>query len=141
MSKSPNYKIRAAALNGAYSLWPWAGDACAYCGIFADTYDHVPPLSYVHSLGLAHFEDNGIRLYRVPACRECNSLLANSCAATVSKRRDYVKKKLRARYAKHLASAKWEPSELEELGFNLRTLVQEGADIGEWIRRRLGWAQ
>ena len=73
MSGNNAYKARKAAIGGAYSLFPGSGAGCQYCGIPADTYDHVPALSKVYSLGVSEFEKKKIRLWIVPACNECNS--------------------------------------------------------------------
>lgn len=134
-----NHRLLLSALNSSYALWPSANDACAYCGVQADTYDHVPPLSMVHALGRTHFEQSGIKLWRVPACRECNCLLGKCPHHTITKRKQVIKGKLRQRYAKYLRSAHWTGEELEELGHNLRVLIESGYSIGEWARRRIAW--
>lgn len=105
----------------------------------ADTYDHVPPLVMVHALGQSHFEACHIKLYLVPACRECNSLLNNNGSTTVMQRKIFIKGRLRKRYAKYLEMGRWEQEELEELGWGLRTVVESGASIKEWVQRRLAW--
>jgi hypothetical protein len=134
-----NYLARRRALSGSYSLLPESGDGCHYCGIPADTYDHVPSLSKVHALGLECFEKEGVRLWIVPACRECNSILSADNCDTVGERKKLIKKKLASRYSRYLKSAKWTPKELDELGYNLRQAIEQGADIKEWVRRRIDW--
>ncbi len=129
-------KSRRRALNEAYRLWPEAREGCAYCGVVADTYDHVPPLSMVHAMGVGQFEG---RMWRVPACRECNSLLGSAPLVTVAKRREFVKKRLRVRYAKVLRLPSWSDAEIEGLGRGLQDVILEGASIREWVRRRLAW--
>lgn len=132
-----NYNDRLRALWGAYRLWPHGGDGCAYCNVYADTYDHVPPLSVVHALGLEHFSAVGVKLWLVPACRECNSLLSSCGAQTVTERRLVARAKLRKKYAHYLRIGEWLPHELDELGPGLRQMIESGADIKGWIKRRL----
>ena len=125
---------RLRALNSLYRLYPGSGDSCVYCGVPADTYDHVPALAIVQ----ASSDKDSFSCYLVPACRECNSLLGTQ-GLTVTDRRVIVKKKLKARYRTFLKCAKGTPNELDDLGTNLREIVESGADIGEWMRRRLSW--
>lgn len=125
---------RLSALNFLYRLYPGSGESCVYCGIPADTYDHVPALSVVQ----ASPDRDSLSCYLVPACRECNSLLGTQ-GLTVLERRSIVKRKLKNRYRPFLKCAKWTRDELDDLGPGLRNLVESGADIGEWMRRRLAW--
>ena len=133
------HRQRLSALGGCYRVWPRASDACAYCGVYGVSYDHVPPLTKVYDLGPAHFESANIKLYLVPCCIECNSLLCRFGGDTVTERKRFVKKRLRTRYAKFLKQTSWTDEEIAVLGYNLRTLIETGVSIGEFIRRRLAW--
>ena len=133
------YSSRLRALNSAYRIWLNASEACAYCGVVADTYDHVPNLAMVHALGREHFEKERVSLWLVPACRECNSLLTKSADLTVTGRRASIKVKLRKRYAKLLQMPSWTEDELDGLGRGLQDMVRSGADLKDWIKRRLAW--
>jgi hypothetical protein len=133
------YRARRKALHSKYSLWPDSGEGCVYCGVPADTYDHVPPLSKVHALGPEHFEKLSVRFWIVPACRECNILLNKVDGDTVGKRKARIKVILRKRYAKYLNCGHWTREDIEELGYNLRQMIESGANIKEWVERRLKW--
>lgn len=135
MSKA--YNARHRALHGAYRLWEFAGKGCGYCGILASTHDHVPPLVVVSDLGLSHFEDAGIALVLIPACLECNVILGDRGGNTFDERKAYVKVRLRKRYAKYLRMPKWDDEEFDGMGYNLRVLVESGASVSEWVKRRL----
>ena len=133
------YSARRRALNWAYAVWPKATDACAYCGLVADTYDHVPPLSLVHALGREHFESRRIALYLVPACRECNSCLSSVPHTSVLERRAHMKRVLRRRYAKVLRMPRWSEEEMVGLGRGLVDMIRGANAVRELTKRRIEW--
>jgi len=86
-------------------------ESCYYCGAIAGTIDHVPPRSIrptlIH-LGLS----KRIPFIEVSACHECNTMLSDHSIWTLHKRKDFIKKRLRRRYHRALASPDWSDSEL-----------------------------
>ena len=107
--------------NGARSEEGWI--ECIYCGLPADTRDHVPPLNRVEDyqhIGLAQ------EFYlKVPSCKQCNSLANEHLQDSIFDRIEFVKDKLARKYARLLKSAHWTEDELEELGPVLRSQVRE----------------
>ena len=93
----------------------------------------------MHALGIGHFERAGIRLWIVPACMECNNAMNKIDADTVRERKKAAKTWLRKRYARYLSCGNWTDDEMEQLGYNLRQIVESGANIKEWVKRRLEW--
>ena len=57
--------------------WLWKGDRCYYCGLRADSIDHIPAISTAYSLGADRLDRKGFRLWKVMCCRECNSCLSD----------------------------------------------------------------
>ncbi len=75
----------------------------------------------------------------VPACTECNSLAGAKLFITVGAKRRWLKKRLRARYAKLLEAPAWSEAEIAELGFELRTHVERGQEAKRLTLMRLRW--
>ena len=67
--------------------------SCTYCGISAETLDHIPPISSVYFLSEKAKED--FNFYKVPSCLECNSALNNISLLSVSERHSYIRKFLK----------------------------------------------
>lgn len=115
---------------------------CYYCGNFADSTDHVVPRHLLKRAGAMGMELGAvmrIRLWEVPACRECNTLIGGAIFKTLPDRCKYVKAKLRARYRRILAMPRWTPEELGELGPELRRYVQTSQRAREAIQARVSW--
>lgn len=112
--------------------------ACTYCGMSADTIDHVPPQvarPFLLSQGL-HLK---YPFVEVRCCRECNSLLGAQAYWTVADRKRYIKKRLRRRYRDYLRMPEWKDSELQELGRGLHDMVLQSQVMQDLIKKRLGW--
>lgn len=75
----------------------------------------------------------------VAACTECNSLAGAKLFITVGAKRRWLKKRLRVRYAKLLASPTWTEEEIEALGYELRTHVQRAQEARRLTMQRLRW--
>lgn len=113
-------------------------DACFYCGLPADSKDHVPPVSARPVL----FEQLGKdcpEFLEVWACRECNCLLGARALWTVSERKRFIKKKLRARYKKVLAMPHWSEDEIAVLGPNAKQFILRNLLIQRITMARLKW--
>lgn len=92
---------------------------CYYCGELADSRDHFPPLAAQHTPASV-----GVKHVLVPCCRECNNLLGASSQNTLAGRAQYLKERLRRRYAAELRFKEWAPDELAELGPSLRAEIE-----------------
>lgn len=110
--------------------------ACIYCGLLADTVDHVPPRSVRQTL-----VDLGIAsrypFQEVRCCRECNVLLGARTLWTIALRKEYIKKRLRLRYHKFLAIPDWSTEDLDKLGRDLYDFTTYGLDVRAVVRQRL----
>jgi hypothetical protein len=132
-------RCRLAALS-AFQRGEYQVSACEYCGMPADTVDHIPPRSVRQFIC-----DSGLQgrfpFKIVSSCRECNTLLIDRDLWTLRERIEFIKKELRRRYRKHLSVADWTDNEISELGFNLQKAVQHGMVMSELIKYRIGWRQ
>lgn len=111
---------------------------CYYCGLVANTIDHVPPLvarPHIAALGLK----GRYPFVTVPACHECNSGLGARALWTIPARKRWVKQWLTKRYRKYLNLPAWDDGELSRLGLNLRGHVLAGLEKQRVIRERLRW--
>jgi hypothetical protein len=112
---------------------------CHYCGMPADTVDHVPPRS-VRSIIL---QEGATRwpFVEVDACHECNSLLGAQPPWTVSGRKDEIKKKLQRKYRRYLKIPRWTDEELAEYDkkSTLGSFIHEGVMIKRITEDRLKW--
>lgn len=115
-------------------------EPCTYCGVPAESVDHVPPRAY----RLAILADSALRgrypFIETPSCCECNSLLGARPLWTIKDRKRFLKGAIRKRYAKYLRIPDWEQGELRELGSGwLRNYVETGLLIREITKQRLSW--
>jgi len=115
---------------------------CTYCGMPADTKDHVFPLSIAAMLDLTRAgvrKSLGQGLCCVPCCRECNSLAGREPFTSIQAKRDYIQAKLRKRLAMDLASQDWDPQELAEMGRTLRLTIMKGIRARLRAEMRCNW--
>jgi len=112
---------------------------CYYCGDPSDTLDHVPAIDWVYSLGPDSFEKQGIKLWLVPACRECNGLCNDKPLHTVTQRANFLWRAIENRYRKVLNGMSFTESELKEYGPNLRGVLRKHRDLAFWVERRLSF--
>lgn len=115
-----------------------AVNPCYYCGVPADSVDHVPPQCQrpiLESLGLK----GRYEWVQVWACRECNSLLGARAIFTVRERKKFIKGALRRRYRKYLRIPEWHHSELAELGPTAKSYVISGIVTKELVEKRINW--
>jgi hypothetical protein len=111
---------------------------CFYCGLPADTIDHVVPQSLLQAVrdsgeeGLIAAIDERHRRMTVRACHECNSLAGGKYHQRLDERAEYIRKRLAERYRKALAMPDWADTELMGLSERLRNYV-----ISALLRRDL----
>lgn len=121
---------------------PFSGKAktCFYCGRPATEREHTVPRAILRAMN-----DVGIgeivrgRKLVVPACRECNTLLGSSYQQDLSKRKKYLKTRLREKYKSILQMNGWTELELDEMGFELRSHILAAIQQRRLIEARLAW--
>ena len=113
------YDHRYRRLNGDRANIYWR---CTYCGEPADTIDHFPPLSRVSDYQAV--DETGIYI-KFPACRQCNSIAADTLDDSFLDRIERVKDRLARKYARFIRppAAEWSQQDLDELDLNLRSAV------------------
>ena len=111
--------------------------ACVYCGMPAESIDHIPPQSV-----RPYLRDQGITRWpfiEADSCRECNCALGARALWTIRERKEWIKGHLRRKYRAVLATPDWADGELKELGPNLSTVVLQGHVIKYAVKKRLEW--
>lgn len=110
---------------------------CIYCGMSADSIDHVPPRHL--RAQLAEIELLALGTKEVDACRECNSALGRRPLLTITERRRYIKHYLRRKYRRYLAIPEWNEEKLMTVGSSLRMMIERNMMIRDDVRMRLRW--
>jgi hypothetical protein len=125
-----------------YRAFPYSpAGVCFYCGMPSDSIDHVPAYHWLDDLGADYFASNGIDLFRVHACRECNSMLGTDGIFCPLERRKSIQDELRKKYRRALKSVRWSLDELEELGDGLRKYVKNSDDFRMLMRKRVSYGR
>lgn len=121
-------------------------DHCRYCGMPADSDDHVPPRWLLQQAATADGPTRKQLLAGWPnppavwrACRECNSFLGHRRFKTLAERRKACRAHIRKKYRKFMAATDWTPDELAELGPTLRSKVMEFIQIRDIVAARLSY--
>lgn len=110
---------------------------CAYCGIYADTRDHVIPLSFMYNNRPDNYKHQYLINNIVTACRECNSLASNKIFDNFLEKKKYLTEKIEERYKNLINYPKWEKEELEELEGYLKKSVENSIEAQEFIKIRI----
>lgn len=106
---------------------------CVYCGMAAWTKDHLLPVTMTGET-LRKF------VAVVPACGECNFAIGDRVGHRITERREEAHRVLRKKHRKTLELGKrWPPSELDELGPNLRARIEAGIAKRLVLLDRLSW--
>jgi hypothetical protein len=107
---------------------------CAYCGDPADTFDHTVPSSFVSgNIDLI----SRCKLYKVPACGECNHIAWNVVDRSFIARKRRIARKVRKRHATLLGAAEWGEDEKATLGRTLRDFVDSSMRARAHVLLRL----
>lgn len=104
---------------------------CAYCGLAADTRDHLIPRGWSGDTARSG-------VFTVPACRECNSAIQDKWAPTIEQRRMIAHEHITRKYSEYVGRDV-SPEELAEYGPNLRSMIEAAMAIGEIMDARLAW--
>lgn len=104
-------------------------EPCIYCGAIATDRDHTIPCTI---RGRRSFEDEWVW-----SCRSCNSLLSTFPISSISKRAEYILKKLRRKYKGILKYIYWTDKELKSIEPNLRRIIKNKLIMGNELRDRI----
>lgn len=107
---------------------------CAYCGAYADTVDHVVPVSVA-----AYAYISRSKRIKVSCCRECNSIGGNMYFRSIGAKRRYIQEQLKRRYSKYLNLPNWTEQQLEQLGWTMRQSIEQAIRLRELIKERINW--
>lgn len=124
-----------------YVAHPDAGkEWCVYCGVPATVRDHFYPRAAVSSWHGIMVSRHVRRLcFTVPACWECNALLGSRVALTFEGRREYLRQRLRRKYAARLKAPRWTKAEQAKLRGMLKTHVAARQMERDLILARLSY--
>jgi len=109
---------------------------CAYCGMPAETDDHVIPWSFYASVNDCVIL-SAYRWALVPACYECNCIAGDKVFETISQKRRYIQERLRCRYRKILSIPPWSEEDLADLSPLLAQYVRHGLKLRAIISQRI----
>lgn len=115
---------------------------CTYCGLPADSVDHVVPrhlLERADAAGLDLFRVFRMQRWTVPACRECNSIIGARIFKTLAERRAAAHKGIRKKYAALLRIPDWSEDDLAEMGPRAREDIRHAIRARDGVRERLRW--
>ena len=121
---------------------------CFYCGLKSESVDHFIPSAYIENIRLyVDIIDTTESIKRmvegkqelIPACKQCNGLASDAFFDTPDEKKAYIKAKLKKRYAKIIALPEWRTEEKAELGYLLRTTLEQSLSLKELVIKRILW--
>ena len=115
----------------------WAAGCCAYCGNLAQTKDHIPPITWLYALGTRYFDDRGLLVVWVPACKQCNSLIGDKKLFTIHERTVYLWRKYVELYKNIVINPAWDDYEINTLRGRLKDEIGNFANCQRAADRRL----
>ena len=98
-------------------------ELCTYCGDVSECRDHVVPVSFTSNIP-ARKRGKTNKKDTVPCCTECNSLLGNKLLTTVETRAAYLIGVMELRYANLLETPYWSQEDLDDLGYTMRSDIE-----------------
>lgn len=107
---------------------------CFYCGMPADTVDHVPPISRVddyRSMGLRHEI-----FIKVTCCKDCNTKLGASLQLSLVERYNVRQKQMEKEFKKILKMPVWSSEEIKKMGRNMRSSIVVSMQQKEMLKER-----
>lgn len=110
---------------------------CIYCGLPADTYDHVPPISRVEDYRAYYLERE--EYLKICSCRQCNNYLGDTIQPSVLDRLDALKIILEKKLSKYLRMGDWTEEELSNLNGRLKQTVEDGIRLRDAAEYRLDY--
>ncbi len=113
------------------------GNKCAYCGVYANTRDHVVPISFFSSgrpyTYKSHYANNNI----VRACSECNSIGSDIMFENFWDKKKYICEMVEWKYKDILQSPDWNIKEINQLAGTLKLYVKDSLIVRDFIRIRV----
>lgn len=70
---------------------------CVYCGDIRECLDHSPPVSTVGKVGTKKLKELGVKFYKYPCCKTCNTVLSDKPLVTFEERILFLYNKLLAK--------------------------------------------
>ena len=107
---------------------------CVYCGMSANTKDHLLPRTWTGESVRRH-------VLTVPACYECNSAINDRYIPAINDRRKQAQLYIARKNKKLLRMPDWTQEAINELGPTLRSAIERGVHDLKIIRARLGWPE
>lgn len=121
----------------------WTGGGitpCYYCGVPADSIDHVTPRNILQRMDVLYEELKAPAALTVPSCRECNcAILQGHFYETMAERKEAAKDGIKKRYRSLLDAPRWTDAEIAELGDGLGQYVSATMEWKDWLASRLAW--
>jgi hypothetical protein len=116
-------------------------NVCVYCGLPADSVDHVIPRLMRNLLAdVGGWRERWPRITdTVWACRQCNSTAGGKLFDTVAEKRRYIHARYREKHARLLKTPDWTDDEIEALGPSLQQYMRTMRDHANLLRERLAW--
>jgi len=109
---------------------------CIYCGMPANTKDHVIPYSYLRNSKRRNNCAPSVGQV-VDCCAECNNLLGSKALFSVPERANEIAVCLERRYRKELNAPYWSEEEINELGPSLKKQVKAKQFLREEVLERI----
>ena len=114
-------------------------NVCFYCGELASVLDHVVPLSRSGDVSTEElYLRSDLDRLTVPACRECNNLLADTLQESLQERFLFLKSRLERRLSKQLSCVLTE-NDLIGMRPAFKSLMRKGMQARDLAKRRLAW--
>lgn len=107
---------------------------CIYCGMSADTKDHLLPRTWTGEAVRKH-------VLTVPACKQCNSAIGDRYLPSITARRKEAQTYIARQSANLLGMPEWTPEDLAEIGKTLRSTIERGIFDRQLARARLSWPE
>jgi len=113
-------------------------NTCAYCGVVADSIDHVVPQWFIKAMQNSGVAE-ALERSTVHCCRECNSLIGGKIFDTFRARKSYALDRLLVRYKKVLATPAWNRDQIEVMGPSMRSFIYASLTLKAFIALRLAF--
>lgn len=113
---------------------------CVYCGDWANTLDHIIPISYLNSnkrnkVSNLYCDSENI----VESCTECNCIANDRVFDSIEEKRAYIQNRLSIKYSRLLKLPLWTKEEIKEMGWKFRNELKISALAKKWITNRINY--
>jgi len=122
----------------SYKAFPAEEFICFYCGVAADTIDHIPPKHIANNADAIGVDRD--MFFTVPCCKECNSTLGGRPLLRLEDRKDFIYKTYTTKYSKVINIPSFSDVELEEFHGSLLDDLKRTIKLKSVIEYRLLWA-